>query len=101
MGTAKGSSALLSMLTGNRFVAIHVEIAFFSSWIAVVSERYLLGDFHAPPLVLSHRPELSVQRRTRKLQRKRISASEARASPPLLSGVMINSSTPTSTRSTA
>jgi hypothetical protein len=87
-------------LLGNRFVTVYVEIALYSSWIAVVSEHYLLSGFHPPLPVLSRRPELSVQRRTGKLQRKRILASEARASPPLLSGVMINSSTPTSTRST-
>jgi len=70
MGTAKGSSELLSTLTwtafqrsplrsnegpwlGNRFVTIHVEIALLSGWIAVVPEYYLLGAPHASLLLLA------------------------------------------------
>src|ERR1700722_9429600 len=33
-------------LLGNRFVTIHVEIALFRGWIAVVPKHYLLGASH-------------------------------------------------------
>jgi hypothetical protein len=42
-------------LLGNRLVTVHVQIDFFSSWIAVVPKHYLLGDSHV--LVSFRRPE--------------------------------------------
>jgi len=62
--TTKGSVALLSTfdldhlpsfsfmvhkgaLLGNRFVIIHVEVDFFGSWIAVVTEDYLPSGSHS------------------------------------------------------
>ena len=50
-------------LLGNRFVTVHVKIDLFSRWISVVPKHDLLGDSHASPPGLRHRPELSVQRR--------------------------------------
>src|ERR1700730_13580494 len=55
-------------LLGSRFVTIHVEIALFSSWIAVVAKHDLLGASHASLLLLARNGH-SLLASTQKLDR--------------------------------